>query len=26
MITTALIVHVPALVASGYGKIYSYFC
>ena len=26
MITTALIVRVPAPAASGYGKIYSYFC
>ena len=26
MITTALILRVPAPVASGYGKIYSYFC
>ena len=25
MITTALIVRVPAPAASGYGKIYSYF-
>ena len=24
--TTALIVRVPASAASGYGKIYSYFC
>ena len=26
MITTALIVRVPAPAASGYGKVYSYFC
>ena len=26
MITTALIVRVPAPAASGYGKIYYYFC
>ena len=26
LITTALVVRVPAPAASGYGKIYSYFC